>query len=198
MMLASAVLFGAFLLTSLYLQEVVGATPLEAGLEFLPIAVATGLGAHAAGHVVRRHGVRLTMALAFVLAGAGMALMSRVGAGGSYVADVLPWMVIAGLGLGMAMVSVAVAVLTGADDRDAGMLSGLNTTGHEVGGAFGVAVLTTVVASTQGTLVDGLGDAFLTAAGIAGAGLVVALLALPSAGRFLPLLRESPQPVTMH
>ena len=198
MMLASAVLFGAFLATSIYLQEVLRATPLEAGLEFLPIAVATGLGAHGAGHLVRRHGVRVTMALAFVLAATGMALMSTVGASGSYVADVLPWMVVAGAGLGMAMVSVAIAVLTGASERDAGMLSGLNTTGHEVGGAFGVAVLTTVIAGAQGGLVDGLGEAFLTAAGIAGAGLVMALLVLPAAGRFLPRLREAPQAVTMH
>jgi EmrB/QacA subfamily drug resistance transporter len=198
MLLASAVLFGAFLLTSIYLQEVLRATPLEAGLEFLPIAVATALGAHGAGHLVRRHGVRATMALAFALAATGMALMSTVAPSGSYVADVLPWMLVAGAGLGMAMVSVAIAVLTGAGEQDAGMLSGLNTTGHEVGGAFGVAVLTTAVAGTQGALVDGLGDAFLVAAGIAGAGLVLALLVLPAAGRFLPRLREAPQAVTMH
>ncbi|MFL5957086.1 MAG: MFS transporter [Solirubrobacterales bacterium] len=198
MLLASAVLFGAFLLTSIYLQEVLRATPLEAGLEFLPIAIATALGAHGAGHLVRRHGVRATMALAFALAATGMALMSTMGESGSYVADVLPWMVVAGAGLGMAMVSVAIAVLTGASEQDAGMLSGLNTTGHEVGGAFGIALLTTAIAGAQGGLVDGLGDAFLAAAGIAGAGLVLALLVLPAAGRFLPRLREAPQAVTMH
>jgi hypothetical protein len=189
---------GSFLLTSIYLQEALGGGPLETGLEFLPIAVAAGAGAHAGGQLVKRNGVRAPMAGALALAAGGALLLSGVSAGGSYVADVLPGMVIAGLGLGVAMVTVAVSVLTGARDDDAGMLSGLNTTGHEVGGAFGVALLTTVVASAQSGLVDGIGTAFLVAAGLAGAGAVVALLALPSAGRFLPRLRDAPQPVTMH
>jgi EmrB/QacA subfamily drug resistance transporter len=197
MLMASAVLMGSFLLTSLYLQEVLGGSPLETGLEFLPIAVAAGLGAHAGGHLVKRHGVRAPMAVAFALAAAGMLMLSRVGPGGGYVSDVLPGMVLAGIGLGLAMVSIAVSVLTGASDEDAGMLSGLNTTGHEVGGALGVAAFTTVAAA-GGSLADGLADAYLTAAGIAAAGLVVALVALPGAGRFLPRLRESPQPVTIH
>jgi hypothetical protein len=107
-------------------------------------------------------------------------------------------MVVAGAGLGMAMVSVAIALLTGVSEHDAGMLSGLNTTGHEIGGAFGIALLTTAIAGAQGGLVGGLGVAFLAAAGIAGAGLVLALLVLPAAGRFLPRLREAPQAVTMH
>jgi hypothetical protein len=126
-----------------------------------------------------------------------MLLLSGVSPGGSYVADVLPGMLAAGVGLGLGLVSVSVAMLTGATDEDAGMLSGLNTTGHEVGGALGLALLTTVAASGS-SLVDGLGDAYLAAAGIAVAGLVVALVALPSAGRFLPRLREAPRPVTMH
>jgi EmrB/QacA subfamily drug resistance transporter len=204
MLLASSVLMGSFLLTSAYLQEVLHASPLEAGLEFLPIAIAIGLGAHAAGHLVRHAGVRGPTAAAFALAAIGALLLSRLDAGGSYAADVLPGMAIAGFGLGMAMVSVAVAVLTGARDDDAGMLAGLNTTGHEVGGAFGVAALTTIAAGAIGAtpgpaaIADGLGDAFLAAAGIAGAGLVVALVALPAARRFLPRLREAPQAVSMH
>jgi hypothetical protein len=186
---------------------VLHASPLEAGLEFLPIAIAIGLGAHAGGHLVRRAGVRGPMAAAFALAAAGFLFLSGLDAGGTYVADVLPGMAVAGLGLGMAMVAVAVAVLTGARDDDAGMLSGLNTTGHEVGGALGVATLTTIAAGAIGAagarpgpdaIAAGLGDAFLAAAGIAGAGLAVALLALPAARRFVPRLREAPQPVSMH
>jgi EmrB/QacA subfamily drug resistance transporter len=205
MLLASAILFGSFLLTSLYLQEVLGASALQTGLEFLPIAVAIGAGAHAAGHLIRHAGVRLPMALAFALAGVGTLLLSRLDAGGSYAADVLPGMLITGAGLGIAMVSVAVAVLTGAGEDDAGMLSGLNTTGHEVGGAMGVAALTTIAsraidagAPDRAALAAGLGDAFLAAAGIAGVGLLVALVVLPAANRFLPRLRAAPRPVTIH
>jgi len=207
MLLASAILFGSFLLTSVYLQEVLGASALETGLEFLPIAVVIGLGAHAGSHLVRHAGLRIPMALAFVLAGVGTLMLSRLDAGGSYVGDVLPGMLITGAGLGIAMVSVAVAVLTGARDDDAGMLSGLNTTGHEVGGAMGVAALTTIASRAIDTagagpgrtaLASGLGDAFLAAAGIAGAGLLVALVALPAASQFLDRLRASPQPVSIH
>jgi hypothetical protein len=98
-------------------------------------------------------------------------------------------------------------VLTGAREDDAGMLSGLNTTGHEIGGALGVAALTTIATgaidtagatSARDALASGLGDAFLAAAAIAGAGLFVALLLLPAASRFLPRLRESPQPIGIH
>jgi len=131
-------------------------------------------------------------------------LLSQVDASGSYLGDVLPGMLVTGVGLGVAMVSVAIAVLTGAQEDDAGMLSGLNSTGHEVGGAFGVAALTTIAtgglgaASGVGALAGGLSDAFLVAAGIAGAGLVLALALLPSAGRFLPQLRDSAEPVSIH
>jgi EmrB/QacA subfamily drug resistance transporter len=207
MLLASAILFGSFLLTSVYLQEVLGASPLETGLGFLPIAIVIGLGAHVGSHILRQRGVRASMAVAFVLASAGSLMLSGIDGGGSYAGDVLPGMLITGAGLGMAMVSVAVAVLTGAREDDAGMLSGLNTTGHEVGGAFGVAVLTTIVTQAIDTagaapnpdaLAAGLGDAFLASAGIAGAGLLLALALLPAASRFLPRLREAPESVSIH
>jgi EmrB/QacA subfamily drug resistance transporter len=207
MLLASAILMGSFLLTSIYLQEVLGGSPLETGLEFLPIALAVGAGAHAGGHLVHRLGVRAPLALAFGLAGAGALLLSRVDGHGSYLGDVLPGMLIAGVGLGVAMVSVAVAMLTGAREEDAGMLSGLNATGHELGGSLGVAALTTIAAGAIDTgagspagagMAAGLGDAFLAAAAIAGIGLVVALAVLPAAGRFLPRLREAPAAVSIH
>jgi EmrB/QacA subfamily drug resistance transporter len=205
MLLASAVLMGTFLLVSVYLQEVLGASALETGLGLLPAAVAAGAGAHLGGHLVQRHGVRGPMALAFALATAGMLLLSGAGAGGDYVADVLPGLIVGVGGLGIAMVAVAVAVLTGAHDEETGMLSGLNTTGHEVGGALGVAALTTIAARAIGAgvpgreaLATGLGDAFLAGAGIAGTGLVLALIVLPRAGTFLPRLRAAPAHVSMH
>jgi fucose permease len=124
---------GSFLLSSLYLQNVLAAGPLESGLAFLPFAVAIALGVHAAGHVIRHGGVRVPLAGGFVVTAAGMLLLSGVSSGGSYAADVLPGMLVAGLGLGVVLVSVSVALLTGAPEQEAGMLSGLNTTGHEIG-----------------------------------------------------------------
>jgi MFS family permease len=148
MLAASAVLFGTFLLSSMYLQNVLDTGALETGLAFLPLALAAGAGAHAGSQLIAKLGVRMPMAAGFAAAAGGTLLLSGVGARGSYVADVLPGIVVAGLGLGVVLVAVAVSVLTGARDEETGMLSGLNTTGHEIGGALGVAALVTIAASS--------------------------------------------------
>jgi EmrB/QacA subfamily drug resistance transporter len=202
MLAASAVLFGTFLLSSVYLQDVLGTGPLETGLAFLPMAASLGLGVHAAGHLISHGGVRVPLASGFAIAAAGMVLLTGVDAHGSYAADVLPGMLVAGLGLGIVLVSVSVAVLTGAGDDEAGMLSGLNTTGHEIGGSIGIAVLATIAtgavgSSTAAGLAGGIGDAFLVAAGIAGAASVAAMILLPSAATFLPKFRLAPR-VAVH
>jgi hypothetical protein len=99
MLVASAVMFGTFVISSVYLQTVLGEGPLATGLDFLPLAVATAAGAHAGGHLVSRLGVRLPMAGAFATAATGAFLLSGADRGGSYAADVLPGMIVAGLGL---------------------------------------------------------------------------------------------------
>jgi EmrB/QacA subfamily drug resistance transporter len=202
MLAASAVLFGSFLLSSLYLQNVLGTGALETGLAFLPFAVAIGAGVHAAGHAITHAGVRIPLAAGFAIAAAGMLLLSRVSAHGSYAADVLPGMLVAGIGLGIILVAVSVSVLTGAADQETGMLSGLNTTGHEIGGSLGIAILATIAAGAAGPtaaagLADGIGDAFLVAAIIAGAASAAALVILPSARTFLPKLALAPR-VAVH
>jgi hypothetical protein len=101
-------------------------------------------------------------------------------------------MAIAGVGLGVTVVCVAVSVLSGAAEEESGMLSGLNTTGHEVGGALGVAVLISIASA------GGLGDAFLAAGVIAAVAAAVALAVLPPARRFLPRLQAAPSHLPMH
>ncbi len=203
MLAGSAVLFGSFLLSSIYLQSVLGASALETGLAFLPFAVAIGAGVHAGNHVITHAGVRIPLAIGFAVTAGGMLLLSRVGADGSFVASVLPGMLVAGIGLGIILVAVAVSVLTGAADHEAGMLSGLNTTGHEIGGSLGIAILATIAASGTGgpaaaaTSADGIGDAFLVAAIIAATASAVALVILPSARTFLPKLALAPR-VAVH
>jgi EmrB/QacA subfamily drug resistance transporter len=201
MLTASAVLFGSFLLTSLYMQNVLGTGPMETGLAFLPLAVATAAGAHIASNVIRHAGVRVPLAAAFAVTAGGLLLLSGVDAHGSYLGDLLPGMLIAGLGLGVALVGVAVSVLTGAADDETGMLSGLNTTGHEIGGSLGIAVLVTIATAATGAagapvstaaFANGIGDAYLAAGVIAGAASLLALLILPSARSFLPRLRLAP------
>jgi hypothetical protein len=111
-------------------------------------------------------------------------------------------MLIAGVGLGFVLVSAGVAILTAARADESGMLSGLNTTGHEVGGALGVAVLVTI-ASAPGAAAGhvsaaGIGDAFLAAGVLAAVGGFLAAVVLPPARTFLPKLRMAPSPMPTH
>src|SRR4051812_2576751 len=127
MLAASAVLFGSFLLSSIYLQQVLGAGALETGLAFLPMALIIGLGAHLGSHLVGHAGLRVAMAAAFALTAGGMLLLAGVDSHGSYTGDVLPGTLVAGLGLGIAMVGVALSVLTRAAEDEAGQPPGPET-----------------------------------------------------------------------
>jgi EmrB/QacA subfamily drug resistance transporter len=203
MLAAAGSIFGLFLLSSLYLQNVLGMGPLTTGLAFVPLAVAAAIGAHAAGHVIARHGVRAPLVGAFAVAAAGMLLLSRVGENGSYLRDVLPGLLVAGLGLGIAVVSVSMAILTGAREHESGMLSGLNSTGHELGGTLGIAVFSTIAAGASGAIIgpqaaSGIGHAYLIAAVVATLGSLVALVVLPRAQHFLPKLQLSTQTMPVH
>jgi MFS family permease len=202
MLAAAGSIFGLFLLSSLYLQNVLGMGPLATGLAFVPLAVAAGIGAHVAGHVVGRHGVRGPLAGAFAVGAAGMALLAHGGESGSYVADVLPGMLVAGAGLGVAVVSVSIAILTGARHDETGMISGLNSTGHELGGTIGIAVFSSIAAGA-GALVgpeaaSGISHAFVAAGVLASVASLVALAVLPRARHFVPKLRLSPAATPMH
>ena len=206
MLAATAVLFGSFLLSSLYLQDVLAASPLATGLAFLPFALALGAGVHAGTHLVSQRGVRAPLAGGFAIAATGLFLLTGVSDHGSYVNDLLPGMLIAGIGIGVILVSVAFSVLSGARPEETGMLSGLNTTGHEVGGSLGLAVLTTIAAGTLGhahgaaattAITSGISNAFLAAGIIAAVASILALAILPAAKKFLPRLELAP-PVTIH
>jgi EmrB/QacA subfamily drug resistance transporter len=200
MLVGSGVLFGTFLLSSLYMQNILGTGPLETGLGFLPFAVTAAAGAHFGSQWAGRLGVRVTLAAGFAVTAGAMLLLSGVDRDGSYFADVLPGLLVGGLGLGAILASVAISVLSGARTKETGMLSGLNTTGHEIGGTIGIAVLVTVATTAAGgtAAAGGIANAFLAAAGLAGLGSLLAVLVLPSARSFLPRLRLSPNPMSIH
>src|SRR5947208_2901430 len=203
MLAAAGSIFGLFLLCSLYLQGVLDMGPLATGFSFIPLAVAAGIGAHLAGHLIARHGVRGPLAGAFLVGAAGMHLLSRVPETGSYLSDVLPGMLVAGIGLGVAVVTVSVAILTGSRAEEAGMLSGLNSTGHEIGGTLGIAIFSTIAAGASGAILgphaaSGIGHAFLVAALVATLGSLVAIAVLPRAKHFLPKMRLNPQAMPIH
>ena len=172
------------------------------GLAFIPLALAAGVGAHAAGHITSKHGVRGPLAAAFLIAAAGMTLLAHVGENGSYVADVLPGMLVAGFGLGIAVVSVSIAVLTGAREEETGMISGLNSTGHEIGGTVGIAIFSTIAAGSGAIAgaqaASGIAHAFVAAGLLASVASLVALAVLPQARHFVPKMRLNPTAMPIH
>jgi EmrB/QacA subfamily drug resistance transporter len=202
MLAAAGSIFGLFLLCSLYLQNVLGVGPLSTGLAFIPLALSAGIGAHAAGHVIARHGVRGPLAGAFAVAAIGMLFLSRVGEHGSYLRDLLPGMLVAGVGLGVAVVSVSMAILAGTRSEETGMLSGLNSTGHEIGGTLGIAIFSTIAAGGGAILgpqaASGIATAFLGAALLATLASLSAIAVLPRARHFLPKLHLNPHALPIH
>jgi EmrB/QacA subfamily drug resistance transporter len=203
MVVAAGSLFGLFLLCSLYLQNVLGTGPLATGLAFIPLALAAGLGAHGAGHIVGRHGVRMPLASAFLITATGMTLLAHVTENGTYLGNVLPGMLVAGFGLGIAVVSVSIAILTGSRDDESGMISGLNSTGHEIGGTIGIAVFSTIAAGATGALggthaASGVAHAFMAAGVLTSLASLVAFAVLPHARDFVPRLRLDPQTMSIH
>jgi EmrB/QacA subfamily drug resistance transporter len=199
MLVAAGSIFGLFLLCSLYLQNVLGTGPLKTGLAFIPLAFAAGVGAHAAGHLVGRHGVRMPLAFAFAIAAVGMGLLAHVGENGTYVRSVLPGMLVAGFGLGIAVVSVSIAILTGAREDETGMISGLNSTGHEIGGTIGIAVFSTIAAGATGVIdSSGIAHAFVAAGILTSVASLVAFAVLPHARHFLPKLQLNPVAMPVH
>src|SRR5204863_202361 len=176
--------------------------PVAVALAITPLALAAGVGAHAAGHVVGRHGVRVPLASAFAIATVGMALLAHVGADGTYLRNVLPGMLVTGFGLGIAVVSVSIAILTGARETEAGMISGLNSTGHEIGGTIGIAIFSTIAAGS-GVLAGpqaaaGISHAFIAAAVLASVAGLVSLAVLPRARHFVAKLRLNPSAMPVH
>jgi EmrB/QacA subfamily drug resistance transporter len=203
MVAAAGSIFGLFYLCSVYLQNVLGTSPLLTGLAFIPLALAAGVGAHGAGHIVGRHGVRMPLASAFAIATVGMALLAHVGADGTYLRNVLPGMLVAGFGLGIAVVSVSIAILTGAREDESGMISGLNSTGHEIGGTIGIAVFSTVAAGATGALgaahaATAISHAFVAAGILTSLASLIAFAVLPHARDFVPKLRLNPTAIPAH
>ena len=179
MVIATGVLVGTFFLNTLFLQHVMGASPIETGLAFLPLTVVILVGAHAAQHLLPKVGSRVPMAAGLLLMAAGSYLLSRVGASADYAADLLPGFLALGVGVGMTLVSVSVAAMAAVGHHDAGLASGLMTTAHELGAALGVAVLASVAGAASG-IASGYGDGFLVAGAVAAVTAVVTAFALPT------------------
>jgi EmrB/QacA subfamily drug resistance transporter len=173
----TGILVGAVFLTSIFVQTVLGYSALRTGVAFLPFALAITLGTVLARHLLAHLAPRSVAAAGLVVTGAAAALLSLASADAGYAADLLPGLVAMGVGVGMVFVPVSVTSMAGIPSSHAGVASGFLMTGHEVGAALGVAVLS-AVASTAGSLatVDGAADAF--ARGFVGAAVIAGAVAL--------------------
>jgi len=183
-----------FFLLSLYMQQVLGYSALKAGIAYLLVASVIIVAAGASQALVTRIGVRSVLITGMVLLVAGLVWFSQVSVHGSYATDLAPGFILAGIGLGFSFVPVQIASLIGVTHDEAGIASGLINTSQQVGGALGVAVLSTItftrydsylgdhgnnLALIPNALVDGFHVAFLVGAGLALIGLVATLLFIP-------------------
>jgi MFS family permease len=180
-------MFAMFFFNTLYIQRVLGYGPLKAGIAFLPFSAGIMVSAGIASQFAPRLGVRPVAAAGFILSTAGLVLLTQLPVHGSYLTNVLPSIALSSLGMGAVFMPLTLIATTGLEDADQGLASGLFNTSQQIGGALGLAVLSTLAASktpsvnpTTTQLVTGFHWAF-------GAGAVVMVVAL---GVMVALLRS--------
>ncbi len=145
-LLVSLAMFGIFFFVSLYMQNILGYTPVHTGVVFLPMTLLVVVSAPLAGKLTDLIGPRWPIVAGMILLAAGLFEFSRLGLGAGFV-DLLPGMLVGGLGMGLAMGPMTTAALSTVSLDEAGVASGVVTTSRQVGGALGVAVMGAIVAA---------------------------------------------------
>jgi len=194
-LLVGGSLFSMFFFITLYMQQVLGYSPIHAGLSYLPLALTIIVAAGVGSTLVTRIGFKPVLATGMVLIAAALAWFSQVSVGGGFLTDILGPSLLAATGLGFAFVTTTIAAVSGVRSQESGLASGLINTSQQIGGALGLAVLATiansrtadVMASAGGdptaltnALTEGFQSAFLGGAVIALLGLVLTLTLIRS------------------
>ena len=203
-LLNAAYLYAMFYFVSLYLQQILGQSPLQAGLSYLPLALAIFAAARLAGRLITTTGTRPPLIAGLLLSTAGLLWFSHLPAhGGSFTANVLGPSLIAATGIGLTLVPVTIAAMAGVDSRQSGVASGLVNTSQQIGGALGLAALAALAAgrahthhpaTTPAALTSGFHLAFQIAAGIAATAALTAIVLNPEPGPNNP--PPAPKPTT--
>ena len=179
------IVFGMFLLLSLYMPQVLGYSPVKMGVGYLAVALTSVLASGVAQAFVTRIGVRLVLMIGLTLLGLGLLYFTQISVNGTYVGDLLPGFLLVGVGLGFSFVPVSIAALANVQPNEAGLASGLINTSQQIGGALGVAILTTVaVTRTENLAASGTDPRQALTSGFAAAfwvGVVFAALSLVAA-----------------
>ncbi len=189
-LLFSASLFPMWFVSSLYLQQVLGLSPLHTGLIFLPMTAMIGLVASRTGKLVGQYGVRAVLGGGLVMLTGGMLLLARVGSSGSPIVYIMIPGLLTAAGIAMSIVPSTIAATQGAKQGQAGLASGLVNTSRQVGGGLGLAILVTLATSRSSHLIgtghgvpqsltDGFRLAYLIGGGLAAAAALVTFTALP-------------------
>jgi len=179
-------MFSMFLMLTLYMQQVLGYSAMRTGVAYLAVAGTAILWSAVAAQLVTRVGVKPVLVAGMIALTAGLLYFTQVSVGGSYAGDLLPGFLLIGFGIGFAFVPISIAALAGVQASEAGLASGLINTSQQIGGALGIAALSTIAtsrtddkvaagASLHSALVDGFTLAFLAGAGIAAAGIIASL-----------------------
>src|SRR6266516_525243 len=178
--------FSLFLMLTLYMQQVLGYSPMKTGVAYLAVAGSAILWSAVAAQLVNRIGVKPVLVTGMAALTSGLVYFTQVSVHGTYLSDLLPGFLLVGVGLGFSFVPISIAALAGVHPAEAGLASGLFNTTQQIGGALGIAVLSTIATSrtshalADGTaqpsaLVHGFTGAFVVGAGIAAVGIVAAL-----------------------
>jgi len=168
LLLVASAMFGMFYFASLYVQEILGYSPLRAGLAFLPVTAGIMIGAGLAQQLIRRIGVRYVSIAGITLATAGMLVLTQLPVHGSYVGNLLVGLMPLSLGMGLVFVPITLLGTGGVKGEDAGLASGLFNTAQQIGGSLGLAILSTLAASQTSSLRHGSGAGGALAARVSG------------------------------
>jgi MFS family permease len=190
-----------FFLGALYLQEILGYSPLEVGLAFLPSCIVMGgLSLGYAEKLIMGVGPRNTLVAGLVAAAAGLVLFTQAPVDGSWAIHVLPVMLLLGTGAGLAFPALMTLAMSGASPTDAGLASGLANTTTQVGGAIGLAVLATLAGGrTESVLADGKSAAEALNSGFHFAYGIGAVLVVAAIGVALTVLKsDKPAETALH
>jgi EmrB/QacA subfamily drug resistance transporter len=191
LLLVASAMFGMFFFASLYVQEILGYSPLRAGLAFLPVSAGIMIGAGLAQQLIKRLGVRRVSIGGIALATAGMLVLTQLPVHGSYVGDLLVGLLPMSIGMGLTFVPITLLGTSGVKGADSGLASGLFNTAQQVGGSLGLAILASLAASKTSSVlhsgsaagqlaarVSGYHVAFLAAAIMLAAGAILMTFAL--------------------
>ncbi len=192
-LLVGASLISMFFFISLYMQQVLDYSPIHAGLSYLPLAVLIMASAGIASQLVTKIGYKPVLATGLLFIVAGLVWFSRVSVGGGFTTDILGPSLFAAAGLGFAFVTTTIAAVSGVEESEAGLASGLINTSQQIGGALGLAVLSTLAISRTddvlasgdpdrvNALAEGFQAAFLGGAAIALVGFFLTLILIRGA-----------------